>query len=315
MFVERSGFRIFSIAGVDVSVSVWYGFLMFVFVAFNGLLQGALFAAAVTISLLIHEFGHALPAKYYRLGPSILLHGFGGLCYHQPADSDWKDILIVVAGPVIQLIFGGIAALVLFFVAGEIGYTTNLELLLLYFIYVSVVWGGINLALPLFPLDGGQLFHLILRRFLPEARAQDIALKTSVTVAIPVGILAVVYGWYFGAFIVAMLVMDNVSALRSGVRLIDRRAKVRASSFVKDTLADAERAFAEEDWREAARLCHVLRAANDPIPKKSMDRLWEILGLATTRMGEWEEALGWLKKAPSTPEVQAAMTECESHLP
>ena len=62
-------------------------------------------------------------------------------------------------------------------------------------------------------------------------------------------------------------------------------------------LAAAERAFAEDDFREAARLCHVIRAANDPVPKKDMDRIWELLGIATTQMGEWEEALGWLRKA------------------
>ena len=314
MFVERSGFRVFSIAGIEVSVSIWYGFLMFVIVALNGLLHGALFAAAITVSLLIHEFGHAIPAKYYRLAPSILLHGFGGLCFHQASDSDWKDILIVVAGPLVQMFVGGIGALVLFGVAGEIGYTTNFELLLLYFVGVSFVWGAINLVLPLFPLDGGQLFHLILRRFMVEAKAQEIALKTRVTVAIPVGILAIIYGWYFGALIVALLVIDNVNALRSGVRLIDRRAKVRASSFIKETLDEAEKAFVEQDWREAARLCHVMRAANDPIPTRSMDRIWEILGIATTRMGEYHEAMGWLKKAPSNPDVEAAIAECEAEL-
>ena len=315
MFMERSGYRIFSIAGIDVSVSFWYVAMMVMITFLGGsILQGALFAAAITISIVIHEFGHAIPSRLFNLRPSILLHGFGGLCFHEPSDSDWKDILIVLAGPLVQIAAGAIGLGGLFLAAGEVGYTTNLELLLYYFVWVSFVWGAINLVLPLYPLDGGQLTHLILRRFMIEHRAQDLCLKLSIGTAIPVGIFAIVNQFYFGVFLVVFLVMDNVNALRSGVQLIDRRASVRASSFVKDNLADAEQAFADEDWREAARLCHVIRASNDPVPKKSMDRIWEILGIAATRMGECEEAIGWLTKAPRTAEVEAAIAECEANL-
>lgn len=309
---EYSGWRVFSVAGIDVSVSFWYLVFMAIVIGFNPGLGGVAFALAITLSLLIHEFGHAAPSKAYRLSPSILLHGFGGLCMHQPSDSDWKDILIVVAGPLIEIVVGVAAYGVLFFVAGPAGRTTFGELFLYYFAWVSIVWGAVNLLLPLYPLDGGQLFHLALRRFLPEAKAQDIALKVSVTVAIPLGILAIVYGWFFGAIIVMFLVMDNINVLRTGQQLIDRRAKVRASSFVKDTLAEAEAAFADEDWREAARLCHVLRAANDPIPAKQMTRVWEILALSTANMQEWEEALGWLDKAPDTAAVRDARQRCQA---
>lgn len=316
MFFESSGWKVFSIADIDVSVSFWYFALMIFIVVMNPGVGGILFAAAITISVIIHEFGHAVPSKLYNLGPSILLHGFGGLCFHQPADSDWKDILILVMGPLVEIIVGVLAFGVLFVVSGEIrpGYTTYWEIFLFYFAWVSVVWGAINLFLPLFPLDGGQLFHMFLRRFVVEHKAQDIALKTSVTVAIPIGILAIVYQFYFGAFLVAFIVIDNINTLRAGRRLVTRKAKVRASNFVKDSLAEAEQAFDDEDWREAARLCHVIRASNDPVPPRQMDRIWELLSLATTRQGEWEEALGWLKKAPETPETIAAREECERQL-
>ncbi len=312
MFFERSGFRLFSIADIAVAVSPWYAILMVFIIWSNGFVNGLLFALAITISILIHEFGHAIPSKLYDLRPSILLHGFGGLCFHQPADSDWKDILIVVAGPLIQIAVGG---LVWFagIAAGPTG--TNIDIFLYFFFWVSVIWGALNLFVPMFPLDGGQLFHLLLRRFVPEHKAQDWALKVSVTVAIPLGILAVWAGFFFGAIICLFIIMDNVGTLRSGSSLIDRRAKVRTSNFVKENLAAAEAAYADEDWREAARLCHVIRAANDPVAEKQMDRIWELLGLATMRQGEWEEALAWLEKAPQTTEIEAAIEQCRQSLP
>lgn len=314
MFFEQSGWKIFSIGDVDVSVSFWYLILMVFIVAMNPGIGGVLFAAAITISVVIHEFGHAIPSKMYRLKPSILLHGFGGLCFHQPADSDGKDVLILLAGPILEIIVGLFAFAVLYLSAGEIGYTQNWELFLWYFGYVSVVWGLANLLLPLFPLDGGQLFHLLLRRFMDERKAQDLALKASVTVAIPLGILAIAYQWFFGAIICFFIIMDNVNTLRSGARMIQRRAKKRASNFVKENLDEARAAFADEDWREAARLCHVVRAANDPIPDKQMDQIWEILGIATANQGEWDEALGWLKRAPDTAAVREARRRCEEAL-
>lgn len=311
MYFERSGYRLFSVAGIDVSISFWYLLLMGFIVFYNPGVGGFLFAAAVTISIVIHEFGHAVPSKMYGLNPSILLHGFGGLCMHDPADSDWKDILIIVAGPVVEIIVGIAAFAVLGFTASPPGVTMNWELFLYYFAWVSVVWGAINLFLPLFPLDGGQLFHMILRRFIKEDRAQSIALRTSILVSVPIGIFALVKGFFFGAFLVVFLLIGNIQMLQSGARLVGRKAKVRASSFVKDTLRDAEAAFADEDWREAARLCHVIRAANDPVPKKQMSRIWELLYVSTVNQGEYEEAKGWLKKAPDTAAVREARERAE----
>ncbi len=310
MFFESSGWRLFSIGGVDVSVSFWYLALMVFIIVMNGFPGGLLFALAITISVIIHEFGHAVPSKAYSLGPSILLHGFGGLCMHRPADSDWKDILILVMGPAVEIVFGLAAFGLLAFV--PMG--GALETFVFYFAWVSVIWGGINLLLPLYPLDGGQLFHLFLRRFMVEHKAQDLALKTSITIAIPVGIAGIVYGWYFAAFLVFFIIMSNYNTLRAGHRLIQRKAKVRASDFVKETLGEAEAAFSDEDWREAARLCHVIRAGNEPIPDKQMDRIWEILAVSTMKQGEWKEALGWIEQAPDTPAVREARQECERHL-
>lgn len=314
MYFERSGLRVFAIAGIDVSVSFWYFLLMGFIVFWNPGVGGLLFALAVTVSILIHEFGHAVPSKIWGLSPSILLHGFGGLCMHQPADSDWKDIVILLAGPLVQIAVGIVAFVGLQLLPSPPGQTMNWELLVYYFAWVSVIWGGINLVLPIFPLDGGQLFHMLLRRFMVEDKAQGIALRTSIAVAIPCGIFALYAGFFFGAFLVAFILMGNFSALQSGMRLVDRKAKVRASGFVKEHMRLAEEAFAEEDWREAARLCHVLRAANDPIPKKQMDRIWELLAIATVNQGEFAEAKGWLKKAPDTAAVRDARARCEAAL-
>ena len=38
-----------------------------------------IWVAVVIVSVLVHEFGHALAARFFKQSPRILLHSFGGL--------------------------------------------------------------------------------------------------------------------------------------------------------------------------------------------------------------------------------------------
>ena len=46
------------------------------------------------------------------------------------------------------------------------------------------------------------------------------------------------------------------------------------------------------------------------LPVKALSRAWTILGVSTTRKGEFEEALSYLKRAPDDPEVTEALAQC-----
>lgn len=311
---ERQGFHFFTFRGIDVSVSLWYLLLM-AFIAFGSLFQGGgglmgaslvsgiLFAAAITVSVLVHEFGHAFASKHYGLQPSVLLHGFGGLTFHRPASSDGRDALIIFAGPAIEILLGAAAwAFAVFgipFLPPNAG-VQALSMFTGYLMYVSIVWGLVNLLLPIWPLDGGQLFHLLLRRFMPEARAQDITLKISVFVLIPVGIVGfMMFHSYFIGLLALFLLMDNISALRGGRQLVGRKAKVRATDFQQELLDEAEVALEEGDMQEAYRLGHQLRSTGE-LPAKSLERIWEILAITSVEMGRIDEARSYLKRAPDS---------------
>lgn len=323
MNFETSGYEIFRIAGVPVAVSGSFLFIVVILVAMNGLVDGVAFALALFTSVLIHEWGHAAVAKYYRLAPSILLHGFGGLCFHRPASTDNRDLFIVVMGPVIELVFGfGTLAILAFAdpvqLLGASPTVFLLKTFLTYFTWVSIVWGAINLFMPIWPLDGGRIMHLLLRKVMPEDSAQTWALRISLFTLIPVAILTVTAGQIFIVIVIAMLAMQNVQALQSGMPIVSRgssrASSAKLSDFGKELLADAESALADEDWREAARLCHQMRASVKSIPKKEMDRVWAIMGIATLKQGEVDEALNYLRRAKPTPDVKAAIAEAEEVL-
>ena len=312
---ESQGFKIYEAGGIPVSVSLSFLLIAGLSVALNGLVAGTAFAAALFLSVLIHEYGHAFVAMRYGLGASILIHGFGGLCFHRPASSDGKDALVLVAGPLLEIVFGLLMLAVIFFVpaVNAIPWVGTFCLL---FVYVSIVWGLINLFVPIYPLDGGRLFHLLLRRFMPETSARTWALRVSLFSIIVAGAFAVWAQRYFLILIVFMIGMQNWNMLQSGAPLVSRGSGRRKpmSDFGKELMSGAEEAFADEDWREAARLCHQLRASVSTIPEKQMNRIWEILGVSTAKMGEHFEALDYLKRAPQTAAVKAAREECEAGL-
>jgi Zn-dependent protease len=312
---ESQGIKIYEVGGVPVSVSVTFLLLVAIVVGFNGVVAGTAMAAGIFLSVLVHEYGHALVALRFRLGASILIHGLGGLCFHRAASSDRDDALILAAGPLLEIAAGG-AAIGVMFAAPEVLQIPWVGEFVVAFAYFSIVWGLINLFAPIYPLDGGRLFHLLLRRFMPESSARTWALRVSLGTLVLAGLYAGMTRSFFLLLVIFMLAMDNYQALQSGAPLVGRgsgRAKPM-SDFGKELLREAEAAFAEEDWREAARLCHQLRASVSSIPAKQMNRVWEILGLATAEMGEPAEALEYLKRAPDNEKVREARARCERAL-
>lgn len=303
------GFGLFTLAGVPVAASPW--FVLLLFFMFGGeWLSGFIWVAAIAVSILVHEFGHALVAKHFRLSPSILLHGFGGLCFHERAETDRDDALIVIAGPSAGLALGSVVALVAFGVdlampslatsSPNLGYAVKSLLI------INLGWSLVNL-LPLWPLDGGQLFRLAMVRMLQPARAEKIVHGVSLGVcgAAAVGLTVLDWG-LFMYVIVGFLAYQNIQALRGATLSGAVRSRDRS---LQDLLQGAQQAVADERWQEAVLTCHQVRAASNPGPK-ILGEVWTLLGLSNARMGKYREALTFLKRAPASRQVAALNREC-----
>jgi membrane-associated protease RseP (regulator of RpoE activity) len=111
----------------------------------------------VVVSILVHEFGHALTGRAFGLSPQIQLYGMGGLTSWVEAKelSPKKDILVSLAGPLAGFLFGGVVLLAGVLFPGiqepRFNYIVFTDLL-----WVNFGWGIFNL-LPIFPLDGGHV--------------------------------------------------------------------------------------------------------------------------------------------------------------
>ena len=180
--------------------------------------------AAVLVSILIHELGHAIVIRSFGYRPWIVLHGFGGLACHDPGEPSGRrpgavgDIGISLAGPAA----GFLLATVLVGVLIAAGYGSGIEFygplglnvvpavaiprhpymtLFLYYVFqVSVFWGLVNL-LPVFPLDGGQVAQRIFVVANPRDGVRQSLILSVLTAGALAGIGAIQWhSWYMAIF-------------------------------------------------------------------------------------------------------------------
>ena len=288
-------------------------FLLLVMFGYRDPLLGIISAIAITLSLLVHEFGHALMARRLRHDPSIMLHGLGGLTARSRRGRDVDEAAIVAMGPAAGLALGLVVFGLLLVVAPFAGTAPLVVAFVHSLLYYCIVWNLLNL-LPLWPLDGGQLMRLGLGRWLSSQRASQISHGASLLVIAFLGMYLFRSGGMsiFNGMILLMLGMQNFQALQ-GQAASEEVAAPRTNSLAAELVASAKDALKEGNFKEAARRAHQARA-QEGIPPATMEKVWEILGLATEQLGEHEEALAYLRRARANDAVRAATERCLTQL-
>jgi stage IV sporulation protein FB len=137
----------------------WFLILMIGWLNSLTLVGTIIWSVVILISVLIHEYGHALTALMFGQRVEINLVGFGGLTKRDgPKLERWKEFLIVLNGP----LAGFLTFFIAYFLLGHIG---EKKAILLYALEVAVnvnlFWTLLNL-LPVIPLDGGHLLRILL---------------------------------------------------------------------------------------------------------------------------------------------------------
>lgn len=138
--------------------------------------------------ILIHELGHAAAANLFRWRVKVIrLLPFGGAAEVEESGNipAWQETIVVLAGPLQNALM-----IVLALLCRETGLWS--EVWAAYFIQVNMMIGLFNL-LPIYPLDGGKLVHLILGMWLPYYQTLHVTyliglLLSSLMIAVSLGI-------------------------------------------------------------------------------------------------------------------------------
>ncbi len=163
----------------------------------NPILYILIWVGIIFISVLVHEYGHAITSKCFGQSPKIKLVAFGGLTIPEgPKLSKWKEFLVVLNGP----LFG----FVLFLLALAIyssGYFVHPTIL--YFlkvvIWVNFFWTIVNL-IPVLPLDGGQMLRVILQSIFGVK-----GLRYTAILCLLFSICVAIYGFSRGYFVIGII--------------------------------------------------------------------------------------------------------------
>ena len=159
----------------------------------SGALRGLVLVIIIFACVVAHELGHALVARRYGLVVrAILLLPIGGMTLMEEPGPERsnpaRDIRIAIAGPLVNLVIAGLAALAILAVAPQVKlwgeplvHAGNLPR--------SLVWSNVFLGLfnllPAYPMDGGRILRALL------AERMDYVLATRRAVLIGQGIAMV----------------------------------------------------------------------------------------------------------------------------
>ncbi len=191
--VQPSEFDLrFSLFGIPVRVTpmFWLGSVIFGWKAmeWGGPPFLLMWVLVCFVSILVHEMGHALVARWLGCyNVETALYMMGGVATYRPGReyTQGKSILISLAGPGAGFILWGLmeyvfATPILRFADAKLDpkATELIAFGVIQWLYVNLWWGLVNL-LPVLPLDGGNVCRGVCLSISPF-RGEDVARKISI---------------------------------------------------------------------------------------------------------------------------------------
>jgi stage IV sporulation protein FB len=198
----------FQISGIPVRVHplFWMGALVIGFYPGVHPMNLIMWVLVVLVSILVHEFGHALLMRRFGQSPHVVLYLMGGYAADGASDpystSSWRvssvrssntsalrrqqqRILILMGGPGAGFLLAALVMLIVVATGGVVRFELDFPIfwrfnlgigdfeahaplyeLVHMLLLVNILWGLLNL-LPVFPLDGGQICRELLVMYNP----------------------------------------------------------------------------------------------------------------------------------------------------
>lgn len=190
------------VSGIKFKVH-WTFFLLLAWIVFDelkhggntkGVLFNLTFIIVVFLCVVLHELGHALMAKHYNIKTEkITLLPIGGIAsFEKLPESPKQELLIVIAGPLVNVVIAILLYLILLvqdFM--KLNFTETFEVLMLYnlqsflfFLFIVNVSLIVFNLIPAFPMDGGRILRSLLALKVGRIKATKITSSLGLMIAI-----------------------------------------------------------------------------------------------------------------------------------
>ena len=210
LVMRQPRWKIFEFFDIPVYVDVSFLVLLFLFLNSGGSFSFGLMQALVLgLSIVVHEYGHALTGRVFGCETHDINLSMIGGCASMTSmpRRGGQEFLVAIAGPLVSFALCGLGYSVLRFLPVENDF---LAYTLVYLFYLNLVLGCFNL-LPGFPMDGGRIFRSIARAFTSRAKATYAAMIVGRAFAVLLGLRglhSIVTGgaWGFISIMIAWMI-------------------------------------------------------------------------------------------------------------
>lgn len=185
----------FNFLGIPVRIlpSFWLFLLLFTDLLFKLSMASFIVAVVIFLSLLIHEYGHAVTARFFGAESEITLQAFGGYASYTGARlSPKKEFLITLNGPLLESLLIALS----YFLLKTFSFDSHpyIKYALFVTMRLNTIWCLFNL-IPLLPLDGGYLARYVFGRYFGIR-----GLKISTVLGLTCAVLFAPYLFYTGYY-------------------------------------------------------------------------------------------------------------------
>lgn len=222
-----------SISGaIPIRIHPFFGLVAILIGWLNSLslLGTFLWVIVITLSVLVHEYGHALTALVFGQRSEINLIGLGGLTVRKGGKLKlWKEFVVVLNGP----IAGFCLAIVCYYLKKIINPAegTVSAYLLTIAIWINVFWTLVNL-LPIQPLDGGRLLSILLESIL-GIRGIKTALFLGMALSACLGVFFILTHNLFAGAIFFLFAFENYRSWRSSLEINEQDQSIALQHLLK----------------------------------------------------------------------------------
>ncbi len=197
----------------------------------------------IFVSILFHEYGHALTSRAFGQFPRIELVAFGGLTYPEGARlAPLKEFIVVLCGPLasfLLFVFG--TALLQIPQIKESPAAGVVDA----FRLINLFWTLVNLF-PVLPLDGGQLLRVTLEAFF-GVKGMKAAMLIGIGLSFAVAAATFFLGWFLVGAIFFLFGFQNIQTWK----LARPIAEVDKDESLHQLLIEAETALFAQDLEKA----------------------------------------------------------------
>lgn len=195
---------------VRITFGFWIVAAIIGFLWSMSLVGSLIWIVIIFVSVLVHEYGHAITSHIFGQHPHIELVPFGGVTFPEGKKiAKWQEFIVVFNGPLFGfgLFLLGYLLLKIPAIAGA-----PFASVIMVFRNVNLFWTVVNL-LPVMPLDGGQLLRIVCQAIF-KSNGIKISLLISLGISTAFCLFFFLVGYFLVGAIFILFAFQNFEAYR-----------------------------------------------------------------------------------------------------